>query len=132
MMQAGVKVRTIDETKKVARAVDQAEFKNLFQAAAFIRTTARRSIRRGKKASAPGKPPNTRAGQIRNAIMFAVDREREQAFIGPTVERVGTSASAHEHGGRYRGADYPKRPFMLPALMVALPRMPQMWANSVS
>lgn len=131
LIQAGTRVRTIDETRNVTRAADKANFKNLFQAAAYIRTTARRSIRKSKKASTAGTPPNTRAGQIRNAIVFAVDRQRESAVIGPTVERVGTSGSAHEHGGSYRGGMYPKRAFMLPALIRSLPRMPATWSNSV-
>ena len=51
--------------------------------------------------------------------------------IGPEHAKVGRSASAHEHGGRYKGQRYPKRPFMGPALETTTERLPRKWAGSV-
>ena len=39
----------------------------------------------------------------KTAILYAVDRERQEAVIGPAASVAGTSGYPHEHGGRYRG-----------------------------
>jgi hypothetical protein len=133
---------------KVHKATNRATFENLTHAAAAIRLTARRSIKKAPKArgraaqgrfkavgktqpSPPGKPPHTRKGQIKRAILYAVERKAGRAFIGPTYEAMGMSASAHEFGGRFRGQRYRKRPFMGPALKENVPRLPRLWAGSV-
>ena len=133
---------------KVKDAAARANFTNLTHAAAAIRLTARRSIKKAPKArgrdaqgrfksagktqpSSPGKPPHTRKGQIKRAILYAVERKAGRAFIGPTYEAMGMSASAHEFGGRFRGQRFRKRPFMGPALKENVPRLPRLWAGSV-
>jgi hypothetical protein len=133
---------------KVRKATNRATFENLTHAAAAIRLTARRSIKKAPKArgrdaqgrfrgggktqpSPPGKPPHTRKGQIKRAILYSVERKAGRAFIGPTYEAMGMSASAHEFGGRFRGQRYRARPFMGPALKENVPRLPRMWAGSV-
>ena len=174
----GMRARGTLETAKVVRAADRANFTNLTHAAAAIRLTARRSIKKAPKVggrdaqgrfrssgktqpSPPGKPPRTRKGQIKRAILYAVERSGARtgnnassrgryargpsrvlrdnaspgtgcrAFIGPTYEAMGMSASAHEFGGRFRGQRYRARPFMGPALKENVPRLPKMWAGSV-
>ena len=106
-------------------------FEALGHAAAAIRLSARRSIRRRKSASSPGTPPSTRQGQLRRGIRYHVDRQRQQAVIGPTASSVGRSATAHEYGGRYRGQIFIKRPFMNPALEANRNRLPKHWQGSV-
>ena len=127
----GVSARTQDSTRKVARRTKQGSIKSLGHAGASIRTVARRSIRRRKSASAEGKPPHTRKGQLRSAIFYSVEKSNDQVVIGPEHGKVGRSASAHEHGGRYRRQRYPRRPFMGPALEKTKDRLPRMWAGSV-
>jgi len=119
------------DVETVRKRAEQGSFKSLGHAAAAIRLTARRSIRKSKSYSAPGAPPHTRRGLLRGAILYGVERYRDSAVIGPTYERVGTSAMAHEFGGRYRKERYPKRPFMGPALEKLTPRLPGFWAGSV-
>ena len=126
----GVKVKTKDQTKKVLAKAKRAAVKNLGHAGAAIRLTAKRSIRRSKKASPAGKPPHTRKGQLRGAIAYAVEGG-ETVVVGPEHDKVGKSGSAHEKGGRYKRQRYPKRPFMAPALEANQDRLPKLWANSV-
>jgi len=127
----GAKVAIRDETKRVRKKAQQGNFNSLGHAGAALRLTARRSIRRRKKASDEGTPPSTRRGQLKGALQYAVEKEEQTVVIGPSVEAVGTSGAAHEHGGTYKGQRYPKRPFMGPALEQIRDRLPKLWANSV-
>ena len=127
----GMHSRSRFDVETVRRRAEQGSFRSLSHAAAAIRLTARRSIRRSQRPSAAGAPPHTQRGLLRGAIMYGVEKYRDSAVIGPTHERVGTSAMAHEFGGRYRREMYPKRPFMGPALEKLTPRLPGFWAGSV-
>ena len=79
----------------------------------------------------PGTPPNTRRGQLKRSIVYAMDKQRGVALIGPDFDIVGVAGKAHEFGGRFRRERYPKRPFMGPALEKVKDRLPSLWANSV-
>jgi phage gpG-like protein len=127
----GIKGTTKNSFDKVKAKAQQGKFKSLGHAAASIRLVARRSIRRRKTAAMPGTPPNTRRGQLKRSIMYAIDKQRGMAIIGPDFEIIGNSAKAHEFGGRFRKERYPKRPFMGPALEKVKDRLPAMWANSI-
>lgn len=126
-----VRGRTRSDMKRVVRRVRQANIKTLGHAGAAIRLTARRSIRKRKKPSAEGKPPHTREGRLRKSIVYRVESQQERVLVGPDHSVVGRSASAHEHGGRYRRQRYPRRPFMRPALLKNKDRLPRLWAGSV-
>ena len=119
------------DNRKVQRKAKQANIESLGHAAAAIRLTARRSIRRRKKKSPEGKAPSTRKGQPKRAIVYKVSKEKDEAVIGPDESVVGQSGKAHEHGGEYRGGQYKRRPFMGPALEQVQPRLPRMWRGSV-
>ena len=127
----GLKVRTEDRSKAVLARAKAASIKSLGHAGAAIRLTARRSIRRGEKPSPPGAPPHTRRGQLKRAIRYAVEREKERVVVGPEHAVVGPSGMAHEFGGRFRGDRYDRRPFMGPALVKIRDRLPRRWAGSV-
>lgn len=127
----GMTCKTKDNTAKVLAKARQGTFKSLGHAGASIRLVARRSIRRGKSASPEGQPPRTRRGQLRGAILFAVEARAQRVVIGPAESKVGTSGHAHEFGGRYRRERYPKRPFMGPAFDQLKNRLPALWAGSV-
>lgn len=60
---------------------------------------------------------------MRRAILFHVDLVRREAVIGPRHSVVETVGEPHEKGVPYYGRNYPKRPFMLPGLLRAVPRM---------
>ena len=127
----GMNSKSAFNGRKVKAAASRTNFTNLAHASAAIRLTARRSIRRGKKQSPAGTPPHTRKGQLKRAILYAVEKQKASAVIGPAYEMVGTSGSAHEFGGRYKRQRYPRRAFMGPALRENLPRLPKIWAASV-
>ena len=127
----GMKSRSRFDTESVRKRAEQGSFRSLSHAAAALRLTARRSIRKSKSASAPGTPPHTRNGLLRGAILYSMEKRRDRALIGPTFERVGRSAMAHEFGGHYRGDRYPRRAFMGPALDKIAPRLAGFWAGSV-
>jgi len=130
----GVNVKTTDETPKVEAEVRKANYRNLGHAAASIRKFAAGLIKRGKRASDKGTPPRTRRGLLRRALRWAVEHRGqgdETAVVGPRASMVGTAAAAHEHGGTYKGEDYPQRPFMGPALEANLDRFADEWAKGL-
>ena len=127
----GIFVRTQDHTDEVKRKVKAASFRSLGHAGAAIRLTARRSIRKRKRPSAPGSAPHTRQGQLRRAIAYSVEKQKERVVVGPEHAIVGPSAMAHEFGGDFRGEKYQRRPFMGPALKKIQDRLPRQWAGSV-
>jgi hypothetical protein len=127
----GMRSESEFDVEAVRKRAERGSFRSLSHAAAAIRLTARRSIRKSTSYSAPGTPPHTRRGQLRGAIVYAVERHADRALIGPTHERVGASGMAHEFGGKYRRERYPKRPFIAPALEKVAPRLAGLWEGSV-
>lgn len=125
------KARTKFDARKVVKAAKKAGITNLGHAGAAIRLAARRSIRKSGKPAPRGSAPHTRKGRLKNAIKYAVVKDKQSVVIGPDVEVAGTSGRAHELGGHYRNEQYPKRPFMGPALEKTKDRLPPMWAGSV-
>jgi hypothetical protein len=123
--------KTKFDKQKILVKAKKANITNLGHAGAALRLTARRSIRTRQKPSPVGTPPHSRRGQLRRAIAYWVDKQRQVVVIGPERDAVGTSGSAHEFGGRYRRERYPKRPYMGPALEKLQDRLPDFWANSV-
>ena len=140
-----VSVDMFFDRKKVIRAADSANRKNLSKGGAFIRTAARHSIRKRKGASPPGSPPRSHSGLLKRFIFFGYDRSRQTVVVGPMRlnQKVGDAPAALEHGGtsvvvegtrgrrRKRRVRIRARPFMGPALQKELPKFPSLWANSV-
>jgi hypothetical protein len=92
---------------------------------------AKRSIRKRKKASAPGTPPSTQTSRLPRSIVFFVDRKRCYAIIGPSYDLIGPAGAVHEYGSEsFRGEKYDQRPYMVPALEKVQSRLPRMWASS--
>ena len=103
----------------------------LGRAGAYVRKTAVNSVRKSKRASAAGTPPNTRRGLLKRAVLFGVEPDAGRVVVGPARSLIGISMTAHEFGGRYRGREYPRRPLMWPALEHAAPRLPKLWEDSL-
>lgn len=145
----------------VIKAVDRAKKRELSRAGAYVRSTARRSIkparrkpkarpkrRRRKPAvvrtSQPGQPPkmHTRTGRNLRLILFAWEPTRQSVVIGPVLfkSRDGVRIpEVLEKGGRSyavkRGKKYrtrvAARPYMSPALAANAPKFPDLFRNSV-
>jgi len=124
-------VKTRSDIPKLLRKARRSRIESIGRGAAVVRLTASRSIRKRKKPSAAGRPPHTKRGQLRRGIRFAVDRSAGSAVIGPSVKAVGTSGAAHEFGGRYKGEQFDRRPFMGPALEKTADRLPKFWQASI-
>jgi hypothetical protein len=95
---------------KVIKALKRAKRKALSKAGAFVRKRARSSLRRRKRASAPGSPPSAHASSSQpslKTILFAFQAASESTIVGPvqlnqvnfTVESVtSTVPGLHERG----------------------------------
>lgn len=128
----------------VLRAVSKARRAVLSKAGAFIRRTARSSIRARKGSAPPGKPPHSHVGLLRRFLFFAYEPASESVVIGPEKLNKRTDAPrVLEHGGkallerRRRGklvrrrVSIEPRPLMGPALEKERPKLPKRWAGSV-
>ena len=129
----GARCRTRFDKKSILRKARSANITSLSHAAAIIRKRARWSIKRSPadRPAEPGKPVHTRRGLIKRAILYAVDKTRQTAVIGPAYHLAGDVGMVHEHGGKRYGRRYEKRPFMGPALMKVRDKLPKRWADSV-
>jgi len=129
---------------RVIRAVDKARRAVLSKAGAFIRTTARHSLRRKKGAAPPGQPPHSHTGLLKRFLYFAYEPASDSVVIGPAkLNKPGAAPRVLEHGGkaliqqRRRGkvvrrrVSIEARPFMGPALEKERPKLPKLWAGSV-
>ncbi|MEW6198047.1 MAG: hypothetical protein AB1601_05205 [Planctomycetota bacterium] len=131
------------DKKTVLRAVDKAKRAVLSKAGAFIRTTAKHSIRTKKGSAPPGKPPHSHEGSLRRLIYFGYDRASDSVVVGPVGFKRSTAPNVLEFGGktevkrRRRGkviktrATVQERPYMGPALEKERPNLPKRWAGSV-
>ena len=124
-----MKCRIEFDDRRILVAVRSGNNIALRRAGAYIRKAARNRISTSDKASAPGSPPNTRQGLLKQSLLFGVDSRRESVVIGPAESIIGTAMVAHEFGGRYRS--YPKRPLMGPTLQKTATKLPDLWENSV-
>lgn len=115
---------------------------------AFVQRTAKQSIRRGGQPSAPGQPPKSRSGALKNFIRWAYDPAARSVVIGPEILPGRTDApEALEKGKRTtrrvfvgsgrdrkrvrKSVNYDARPFMVPALEKRLPDLLKLWQGGI-
>ncbi|MBE7466813.1 MAG: hypothetical protein HS116_25360 [Planctomycetes bacterium] len=96
---ATVRVKARVDRPKVTRKAKAASIQSLGRAGAYLRGIARRSIKVSPVASEPGKPPRSRQGRLKNAIVFAVEKDKTRVVIGPAASDVGKIGRTHEFGG---------------------------------
>lgn len=134
-----IKTKILFNPSNVKRAVDNGTRRVFSKFGAYVRTSARRSIRKpGKKTkvSLPGKPPRSHTGMLKRLIFFGYDRLRRSVVIGPRKVRGisrGRAPRTLEHGGRMASADtkIKARPYMGPAFGKGKKQLPAMWKNSI-
>jgi hypothetical protein len=83
----------------VAKKLENTTFKTIQHAAASTRLYAVRSIKRSKRPARPGEPVHTQTSRLPRAIVYAVDRQKMVAVIGPSFDKIGLVGHAHEFGG---------------------------------
>jgi hypothetical protein len=149
----GIKFKSMFfDRKAVIDAVDKATRKVLSKFGAFVRTSARSSIRTAKGRSKPGRPPHSHSGLLKRFLFFGWDPSSRSVVIGPEKlngKNYGDAPDVLEHGGdtvikgyplsRAQIKKYPngkkiiikKRPYMDPALEKNIDLLPPMWRNSV-
>lgn len=125
----------------VLKKVDSATRRVLSKFGAFVRTTARHSIRKRKGASSPGSPPNSHVGLLKKLIYFGYDTGKRSVVIGPTPLRgtaeapplleYGGRTTIKDRKGRRARANYKARPYMGPAFEQEKKKLPSLWANSI-
>jgi len=94
-----IKTRIQWTPQKLEKQVQLGTIWSLGRAGAYIRGIARKSIKKSAMPSAPGSPPHTKRGALKNAIRFDVEKERQSVVIGPTKTGIGTIGQLHEFGG---------------------------------
>ena len=129
------------DTKKVRSVVDAGTRKVLSRFGAFVRQTARRSIRKRKRASGPGEPPSSHTGLLKRFIFFGYDPAAKSVVIGPErlSSKSGEAPSLLEYGGiatiktrkGRKRARIEQRPYMGPAFEQEQHQLPQMWKDAI-
>jgi hypothetical protein len=130
-------------SKAVLSATDRATRRVLSKFGAYVRRTAKSSIRKRKAISRPGKPPSSHTGLLKRFILFGYDPAKRSVVIGPlrlTRDGRGDAPQALEEGGtsrtvrrgRKKRVKIKARPYMGPAMEKEKPKLPHMWRNSVS
>jgi hypothetical protein len=106
------------DRKAVRRDVDRKTAKALATAGAWIRTTARNSIRSvpaSKRftapASNPGEPPRSRVGYLKRFLFFVYEPAAKSVVVGPArIARATGAPATLEFGGTSKGEPRPRRP----------------------
>ncbi|NLX60072.1 MAG: hypothetical protein GXY74_13420 [Phycisphaerae bacterium] len=135
---------TFFDRKAVMSKVDAATRKVLSKFGAFVRQSAKSSIRKRKKPAPPGSPPSSHVGLLKKFIFFGYDPSagRGSVVIGPArlnQKGRGEAPPLLEYGGKTtlirRGkkkrTTYKARPYMGPAFEKEKPQLPAMWRDSV-
>ncbi|MDE2100055.1 MAG: hypothetical protein KGL39_22565 [Patescibacteria group bacterium] len=109
---------------------------------AFVRQTARQSMKKSKKPAAAGKPPAVHKGLLKRLLYFWVDTKNPQLLVGPAKINGAVSPNepeALEKGGwtrvkdrgTTRRAKIPAHPFMGPAVAKEKKHLPAIWSRAV-
>jgi len=88
--------------KAVKKAVDRTTRRVFAKFGAFVRQTAKQSIRKRNKPSQPGSPPSSHTGLLNKFIWFGYDPAKRSVVIGPaqlSQNNRGEAPSLLEYGG---------------------------------
>lgn len=127
----------------IQRKIPAAMRKTAGRQGALVRTIARRSIRKRKKTSEPGKPPTNRTGLLKRFLFFSWDASSQSVVIGPeklsgvadgrSLRRLefGGTGTVIDKQGTARRVRYKARPYMQPALDAAKQKLPELWRGAI-
>lgn len=135
--------RMFFDRQAVISKVDAATRRVLSKFGAFVRRSAKSSIRKRKKAAPPGQPPSSHTGLLKKFIFFGYDAARQSVVIGPTrLNQKGRGEAPPlleyggkttlKRGGKKRRVTYQARPYMGPAFEKEKPQLPAMWRGSIT
>jgi len=130
------------DRQAVISKVDAATRRVLSKFGAFVRRSAKSSIRKRKRPAPPGQPPSSHTGLLKKFIFFGYDPARQSVVIGPVrlnQKGRGEAPPLLEYGGKAtlvrRGkkkrTTYQARPYMGPAFEKEKPQLPAMWRGSI-
>ena len=117
------------DSPKVIATVDKTTRRVLSRFGAFVRTVAKRSIRKRKSHSPPGQPPSSHIGLLKKFIWFGYEPHKHSVVIGParlSGKNRGEAPSLLEYGEKF-----PARPYMGPAYEKSRPKLSEFWKNSI-
>ena len=98
------------DTKEIKSKVSEATRKVLSKFGAFVRATAKQSIKTKSTSSAPGQPPHSHTGYLKKGIMFGYDKTQESVVVGPVkLPKKGNAPEALEKGGEAVKRRNPRR-----------------------
>ena len=141
-----INTRTFFYNRKVLRLLDKKTHSAFIRFGSFVRTTAKRSIKRvGKKGtpSKPGQPPKSRKGLLKNFIFYGFDLAKRSVVIGPQkiYGLKGQAPSVLEYGGNVKSkskkghitnSKVSARPYMGPAFKEGKKQLANFWRNNVN
>jgi hypothetical protein len=127
---------------RITSKADAQTKKALSRFGAFVRQSARQSIRNRKKPSRPGQPPSSHTGILKQFIFFGYDAYRRSVVIGPvvTARKASGIPETLEYGGKVtitsgkakgKTMTIEARPYMGPAYEKELDTVSRLWANSI-
>lgn len=114
--------------------------KGYLQAKAITKRQGKPAPKKPRRHSAPGEPPRSIVGLLRENIEFSYDSQSRSVVAGPVrLPRGGQAPEMLEYGGREtirtkkgaRSVTYAPRPYMAPAQAETLGKVGPLWANSV-
>jgi hypothetical protein len=119
---------------KVQKHMDARTRKVFARFGAYVRQTAKESIKKRSGTSPPGRPPFSHVGTLKRHIYFAYDLKQRSVVIGPVIfpGKTGKALPALEYGGKSirndgRRINVQARPFMGPAFVAELKNLSSMW-----
>jgi len=126
------------DRRAVTRKVDRSKRRALSRFGAFVRRTAKQSIRKRKSIAPPGSPPSSHTGLLKRFIFFGYSPRNDSVVIGPvrlSKKGQGDAPSLLEYGGlakvNGKQAHYKPRPYMGPAFEKEKSKLPAIWRDSV-
>jgi hypothetical protein len=126
------------DKQAVTSRTDKTTRQVLSRFGAFVRRTAKSSIRARKSSSPPGSPPSSHTGLLKKFIFFGYEPQQRSVVIGPvwlSQKGRGEAPSLLEHGGTgmvgKKRVRYRPRAYMGPAFEKEQPKLPAMWRGSI-